>query len=144
MTWRNHTYAQFVIRNCWQAQKIFLLETVVLFFLWGTNESCRVGFFFWCASKVSSPETQTKTKHLSLARPGDCGHLVFRSHCHLCCLSVRWSTGSPDAAELACLMACGSTRAAAGAHRANCLPPCQRSVMTIAFAKTPLFSNGAA
>lgn len=32
MIWKNLIYALFVIRNCWQGQKIFLLETLVLFF----------------------------------------------------------------------------------------------------------------
>ena len=50
--------------------------------------------------------------------------------------------GSLDTTEeLACLMTCDSTRAGAGAHGANCLPPCQRLVATAVFAKRPLLAN---
>lgn len=102
----NHIYSKFLIRNCWQGQKIFLESP--MFLIEEQNESCRVWFFFCFVSKFSPPEAPARL-------------LVWAcvGFCHLCRFSktqqgLTWQQRSS-------LVPC----AAAGAP--GPVPPCQGS-----------------
>lgn len=52
MMGENHIYSQFLIRNCWQGQKIFCLESVAHFLSWVRMNL--VGFDFFSALFLNS------------------------------------------------------------------------------------------